>query len=94
MAIARVRVETREYRHGDYDSEKAFRSLFARFKKECIRAGVLRDYKRHEEYESKGQKRRRKERESEVQRLKAKIRGNFSEQPKRKEFDEYQPGVR
>lgn len=86
MAAARVRVEAREYRHGDHDPDKAFRSLFARFKKECIRAGVLRDYKRHEEYESRGQKIRRKKRESKVAVLKAKLRDNLPEQQRRKEF--------
>jgi len=80
----RVRVELRESRHADYDDrEIAFKRMFTAFKKKCSEAGVMHAYKQHEHYESKSRKRRRKRRESEVQRLKAKLRENFTPPGKR-----------
>jgi ribosomal protein S21 len=50
-------------------------------------AGILHDFKEHESYESPGQKRRRKNKESDNQRLKVKLRENFPERYKpKKEF--------
>jgi len=69
------------------DKEVAFKRLFAAFKKAVADAGILHQYKRHEYYESPGEKRRRKKRESELQQLKTKLRENFPEKRKKSEKD-------
>jgi ribosomal protein S21 len=87
MAVTRVKVTMRDLPHNasHQDREIAFRKLFSAFKKAVADAGVLHEYKKHEYYESPGEKRRRKKRESELQQLKAKLRENFPE--KRKKSD-------
>jgi ribosomal protein S21 len=80
----RVRVELRENRHADHDErDSAFKRMFTAFKKQCSEAGVMHAYKQHETFESRSRKRRRKKRESEVQRLKAKLKENFTPPGKR-----------
>lgn len=76
----RVRVELKQYNpHPSYDErEMAFKRMFTAFKKQCEDSGVLHTYKQYKSFESKSRKRRRKQRESELQRLKAKLRENFS----------------
>ena len=76
----RVRVELKlNNSHPSYDErEVAFKRMFTAFKKQCSDSGVLHAYKQHETFESKSRKRRRKERESELQRLKSKLKENFS----------------
>lgn len=77
----RVRVELKlHHSNPSYDErEMAFRRMFAAFKKQCSDSGVLHEYKQHESYESKSRKRRRKKNESELQRLKAKLKENFTQ---------------
>lgn len=75
--LARVRVEMNPK---DEYSEGAFRRLFAAFKNACKDAGVMHTYKQHQTYESKSRKKRRKQRESEIARIKNKLRMNFQQQ--------------
>jgi ribosomal protein S21 len=56
------------------EREKAFRALHSAFKKRVNEAGILSEYKRHEFFESPGEKKRRKKRESEREAQKAKLR--------------------
>ena len=72
--MVRVRVEVS---HREEDSYVAFKRMFAAFRGECIDAGIQRDYRRHETYESKSQKKRRKRKESDIMKLKAKLKENF-----------------
>lgn len=69
----RVRVELRQ----SYDSNDAFRRMFAVFKKQCIDVGVMQSYKQHATFESKSRKRRRKKKEAELMQLKTKLKENF-----------------
>lgn len=80
----RVRVELRlNHPHPSYEErEIAFKRMFTAFKKQCSDSGVLHSYKQHESFESKSRKRRRKQKESELQRLKSKLKENFTEQGK------------
>ncbi len=78
--VVRVRVELRQW-HDDRDT--AFKKMFTAFKRACTDNGVMHAYKQHESYESKSRKRRRKKRESEIQRLKAKLKENFMPQGKK-----------
>lgn len=62
-----------------HEKEIAFKKMFAVFKKQVADAGIMQDYKRHEFYESPGEKKRRKKKESVNARLKAKLRESFPE---------------
>lgn len=77
--LARTRVELNNLpSNASYDErEIAFKKMFATFKKSCIDCGILHNFKEHETFESKSRKKRRKQRESEIARLKSKIRENF-----------------
>lgn len=74
-----VRVEMRDLHPNCSrdDRDKAFRRMFATFKKAVTDAGILHDYKEHEHFVSESRKKRKKRRDSEVQRLKLKLRENF-----------------
>ena len=72
----RVRVELRPSRNSG-DKERAFRSLHAAFKRKVTEAGILTDWKAHQFYESPGEKRRRKQKESVQERQKQKLRDHF-----------------
>lgn len=84
MSCTRVKVVMRDLpANASYqDRDIAFRKLFSAFKKAVADAGVLHQYKRHEYYESPGERRRRKKRESELQLLKAKLREKFPRKEK------------
>jgi ribosomal protein S21 len=71
--VTRVRVEINPKEDGDV----AFRKMFAAFKSACMDARIIHTYKQHETYESKSMKKRRKKRESEIFRLKSKLKENF-----------------
>lgn len=66
------------------EREIAFKKMHTIFKKQVAEAGILHAYKQHEYYESPGEKKRRKRKESNNQRLKAKLRENFPERRKAK----------
>lgn len=75
----RVRVEA----NPKDDPDVAFRRMFIAFKSTCTEAGIMHCYKQHETYESKSRKRRRKKRESEIARMKNKLKENFLQQGKK-----------
>lgn len=77
--IARVRVEV----NPKDDPEVAFKRMFVTFKGLCKDVGIMHSYKQHETYESKSRKRRRKRRESEIARMKNKLRETFLQQVKK-----------
>jgi ribosomal protein S21 len=81
MACVRARVELRDLPANPTTQDKAFafKKMFASFKKQVADAGILQLYKQHEYYESPGEKRRRKQKESRNQRMKQKLRENFPE---------------
>jgi len=74
--LVRVRVESTS----KDDSDGAFKRLFTAFKNACKDAGIQHAYKQHQTYESKSRKKRRKQRESDIARLKNKLRANFQQQ--------------
>lgn len=85
--VVRVSVQLPRYITQNSTHEEknaAFRKMFANFKKGCAEAGVIHSFKEHETYESPGRKRRRKQRESEIAILKAKIKENFTQNDNRK----------
>jgi ribosomal protein S21 len=57
----------------EFDKDKAFKGMLAAFKRLVNETGVLTDYNRKKSYESKGQKRRRKEKEAALARRKTEI---------------------
>ncbi len=73
MRAVNVRVEAKD----TVQTYENFRGLLGAFRRACIRAGISKDCKRHQEYESPGRKRRRKKREAEIARLKDKLRINL-----------------
>jgi len=75
----RVRVEV----NPKDDPEVAFRKMFVAFNRACTDAGIMHTYKQHETYESKTRKKRRKLRESEIARMKNKLKENFLQQGKK-----------
>lgn len=75
--LARVRVEMNPK---DEYSEGAFRRMFAAFKNAYKAEGIGHAYKQHQTFESKSRKKRRKKRESEINRIKNKLRDNFQQQ--------------
>lgn len=77
--VARVRVEA----NPKDDPDVAFRRMFIAFKSACTDAGIMHTYKQHETYESKTRKKRRKQRESEVARMRNKLKENFLQQGKK-----------
>lgn len=77
--VTRVRVEA----NPKDDPEVAFKRMFVNFKISCVDAGIMNTYKQHETYESKTRKKRRKKRESELARMKNKLRENFMQQGKK-----------
>ena len=59
--IARVRVELQKKYN---DPERNFKEMFQEFRRRVGHAGILHDLKEHERFESRSQKKRRKQRES------------------------------
>lgn len=66
------RVELRERGHSKEDKDAAFRKMHSAFKRLVAEAGILSLLKEKEFYESPGEKRRRKRRKAEQERLKEK----------------------
>lgn len=64
------------------DKEFAFKKMFSAFKKAVADSGILHECKKREFYESPGEKRRRKKKESAQNRLKEKLRESFPERRK------------
>lgn len=62
--MANVRVELRDKRSGSFEEQRrAFMAMLADFRKKCDESGIKHEMKRYEVFESKGEKRRRKQRE-------------------------------
>ena len=79
MSVSNVRVVAKHLSQNPSRDERdrSFNILFRSFKRAVAQSGVLKDYKKHESYESKGQKTRRKLRESKIAILKSKMRESF-----------------
>lgn len=82
----RVRVELKRYNpHASpIEKDKAFKGMFSAFKRQCNELGILSQWKQKQFFESKGEKRRRKAKESAANRrknggpdLKQKLREHF-----------------
>lgn len=82
MSLARVRVELKPLSNNPTDTEReiAWRRLSAAFNKAYQKSGIANAARQKESYESPGRKRRRKAKESDMARLKAKLKENFSQQ--------------
>jgi ribosomal protein S21 len=78
------KVELQDMPHNASRQEReiAFKKMFSLFKKRVAEAGILQDFKKHEFYESAGDKKRRKQKESAKQRVKQKLQENFPERRK------------
>lgn len=85
MSIVRARVVMRDLpaNASSFEREMAAKKLRIAFKRVVDDAGILHDYKLHENYESPGEKKRRKKKESRQFRLKNKLRENFAEKRQR-----------
>jgi|GEM_PF-3535816 ribosomal protein S21 len=81
--VTRVRVELKRYNPNASreEKERAFKGMFSAFKKQCNEAGILAQWKQKQFYESKGEKRRRKAKETAAnvkkEELKQKLRQHF-----------------
>jgi ribosomal protein S21 len=93
MSRANVKVVAKplSYNPSREERDRNFKWLFTAFKRAVAQSGVLKDYKRHESYESKSQKKRRKKREAMIALLKSKMRESFvdnnGKSSNRPEFD-------
>jgi len=87
MRKCNVRVEARDLSpHASYDErDRNFRNLLSSFRQACNKAGIMKEIKRLEFYESKSQLKRRKKREKEATLLKLKLKESFIDKsPKKK----------
>jgi len=86
MRKANVRVEARDLGYNaSYDElERNFRNLLAAFRQQCNKAGILKEIKKREFYETPSKVARRKRKEKEVLLLKLKMKEAFIEKPKTK----------
>ena len=81
--VTRVRVELKRYNPNASREERdrAFKGMFSAFKKQVNEAGVLAEWKQKQYFESKGEKKRRKRKESasnlKKEQLKQKLREHF-----------------
>jgi ribosomal protein S21 len=80
---ANVRVVSKDNGYED-NREKSFKSLLSAFRQAVNKAGILREYRLRETYESPSQKKRRKAREKEVTILKNQMRESFPVKKKEK----------
>ncbi len=72
MSLARIRVEAKNYNpHASGEErERNFKGLFFAFNKQCDADRIKRTYKQRQTYEKPSEKKRRKQRESELALLK------------------------
>ncbi len=87
MRKANVRVEARDISpYASFDErERNFRNLLSAFRQACNKAGIMKEIKKLEFYESPAQITRRKKREKEATLLKLKMKESFIEKsPKKK----------
>ena len=79
---ANVRVVARDVGYDDY-RDRSFKALMSAFRQAVNKAGVLREYRLRESYESPSEKSRRKKREKEMIILKSQMRESFPVKNKR-----------
>jgi ribosomal protein S21 len=80
MKKSLIRVELKDLSpNASYDErDRAFKIMFANFKKQVNDAGIISEYKQRQYYESPSEKRKRKIKESKIENQKEKIRGYFT----------------
>ena len=91
MRKCNVKVEARDLSpNPSFDErERNFRNLLSSFRQACNKAGIMKEIKRLEYYESKIQMNRRKQREKDATILKLKLKESFIEKaPKKKKKKE------
>lgn len=78
-----MRVEAKDlhYNASRDEVDRNFRNLMAAFRQQCNKAGILKEIKKREYYETPSRVRRKKEREKEVMLLKLKMKESFIEKP-------------
>ena len=78
-----MRVEAKDlhYNASRDEVDRNFRNLMAAFRQQCNKAGILKEIKKREYYETPSKVRRKKEREKEVMLLKLKMKESFIEKP-------------
>jgi ribosomal protein S21 len=86
MRKANVRVEARDmgYHASQDEIDRNFRNLMAAFRQQCNKAGILKEIKKREFYETPSRIARKKRKEKEVLLLKLKMKEAFIEKPKPK----------
>lgn len=82
MSVTRIRVTAKSLSpHASWEEkDRAFKMLFAAFKRHVNESGILTQYKERQTFESKTQKRRRKDCEADLLRkkeLKTRLREHF-----------------
>jgi ribosomal protein S21 len=85
MAVTRIRVTAKNLSaHASWEErDRAFKMMFATFKRHVNESGILTEYKEGQTFESKAQKRRRKERAADLlrrkeqEKLKTRLREHF-----------------
>ena len=84
MGRVNVRVEARDLHPNASQDERDrnFRNLMSSFRQACNKAGIMKEIKRLEFYETPSQCRRKKKREKEANLLKLKMNESFIERPK------------
>ena len=83
MRKANVKVEAKDipYNASRDEIDRNFRNLMAAFRQQCNKAGILKEIKKREFYETPSRVKRKKAREKEVMLLKLKMKENFIERP-------------
>jgi len=97
MRKANVRVEAKDipYNASRDEVDRNFRNLMAAFRQQCNKAGILKEIKKREFYETPSRMARKKAREKEVMLLKLKVKEAFIETPtKSKNKGKKKPNVR
>jgi ribosomal protein S21 len=83
---ANVRVEARDlgYNASQDELDRNFRNLMAAFRQQVNKAGILKEIKKREYYETPSRVARKKRKEKEVLLLKLKMKESFVERPRPK----------
>lgn len=76
-ALVRVELKDLPSNASYYEREKAFKTMFANFKRQVNELGILSEYKERQYYESPSEKRKRKKKEAEIERQKETLRSHF-----------------
>jgi ribosomal protein S21 len=84
MGRVNVRVEARDLHPNASQDERDrnFKNLMSSFRQACNKAGIMKEIKRLEFYETKSQLKRKKLREKQANLLKLKMNETFIERPK------------